>query len=133
MTRLMTLLAATSLLWLGAPHLAEARNPECRFGTETQRAVKRTIWCVALRLGVPGGPRKAVAIAERESGLGADELNPGGACGVFQHYPASAFYDRYEALMQRRWLTAPERCLNDRSNVIVSLTLVNRAGWSAWS
>lgn len=117
---------------LGQAH-AEASNPECRFGIESHEAVKKTIWCVAKRLGIPGGPRKAVRIADRETGLGDDEVNDSsGACGIYQHNPASVFGSRYDANMQKRWKPAPRKCLHDRTNIIVSLTMVNRAGWGPW-
>jgi len=128
------LLVSAMSCGLTAGSVAHAQNPECRHGIESQRAVKQTIWCVANKLGIPGGPPKAVRIARRESGLGLDESNSyGGACGIFQHYPPSTFSSRYQTYMQRRWLRAPNNCFNDRTNIIVSLTMVNRGGWGPWS
>lgn len=127
------------MMLLGSAHAEASPRPpridkeQCRRGIETHKNVKQTIWCVAKILVIPGGPGKAVRIADRETGLGDDEVNDiSGACGIFQHNPASVFGSRYNQYMQKRWKPAPRKCLNDRTNIIVSLTMVNRAGWGPW-
>jgi len=144
MKRFLTLALAVGLslgtLTVALP--AQAANPECRgpklAGAEgTPRQVKRLIWCVANKLPNVTA-RKAVAIARRETGLGQDELNDGsGACGIFQHYLRTgserAFNGRYDTYYNhKRWGKSPRDCFHDRSNVIVSLTMVNRGGWGPW-
>jgi len=114
---------------------AQAKNPDCRglAGAEgSQRQVKRTIWCVANKLPHVSAHR-AVRIADRETGLGQDEVNDGsGTCGIFQHQPhlwSGRYRDFYGS---KRWGPGPNRCLHDRVNIIVSLTMVNRGGWGPW-
>jgi len=131
-------LAVFVVLGDGAVRGAHAANPECRgsklAGAEgTPRQVRRLIWCVANKLPHVTA-RKAVAIADRETGLGRDEINDGsGACGIYQHYPAFVFSSRYaDNYGRKRWGPGPNACLHDRVNIITSLTMVNRGGWGPW-
>lgn len=133
MRMLLVIVLGLATLSISAPVPAQARNPECRFGIESVRAVKATIRCVAAKLPRVGAP-KAIAIARRETGLGQDEINDvSGACGIYQHYPRRVFKSRYrEYYGHKRWGSAPNKCLHDRTNIIVSLTMVNRGGWGPW-
>ena len=112
----------------------ERQATECRFGIESVRAVRHTIRCVAWVLPHVTN-KKAQAIAYRETKYGLDEVNDvSGACGIYQHNPPSVFGSRYhDYYVHKRWGTAPRKCLNDRTNIIVSLTMVNRGGWGPWS
>lgn len=126
------LMLVSTLGLISLPAEAKPRT-ECRFGVESVRAVKHTIKCVAWQLPHVTYP-KALSIAQRESGLGSDEINDdSGTCGIYQHQPHywnGRYHDFY---VKKRWGPGPNKCLHDRTNIIVSLTMVNRSGWGPWS
>lgn len=127
-----TALIALGLLASSVTH-AEAKNPECRFGTG-HRAMRKTIWCVTNKLHESGAFRRtALYVANRESGFYAGAVNPySGACGIYQHIP-SYWPGRYRAYSAPRWGSMGESCFNGRTNIIVGLTMAKHGGWGPWS
>ncbi len=116
---------------------ASATGP-CDFprldGETIQHVSKRRIVCAVERFGpVPGGTRRAICIARRESGLdpGATSQPTGEYRGLYQHdrdlWPAR--YDRYTVPI---WELSPS-ALNGRSNAIVTIRMVADIGtwWQA--
>ena len=95
--------------------------------TVTQLAA-RTIRCAVRRLGpVPGGPTRAICIADRESGLDPEAVSPSGQYrGLFQH--ALTYWAwRYDTFTREIW-ELPERILHGRTNAIVTIRMVGRYG-----
>ena len=90
------------------------------------RNVRRLIRCAAERWRVPGGPRKAIAVARCESGFDPRAYGNGNA-GVFQH---RLIYWPWRA---RTWGFPGAGAYNGRANVIVSVRMAARFGWGAWS
>jgi hypothetical protein len=92
---------------------------------------KRLIRCAAERWEVPGGPEKAICIAEAESHLNPRATSEGGEyLGLFQH-SAEAWPDRYEAWTRPAW-ELDESALSGRTNAIVTIRMVNDGGWGPW-
>lgn len=128
------LIALMTGLLLGAMVMpAQAKNPECRFGTGN-RAMRQTVWCVSHRLHETGAFRRtALYVAARESGFNAGATNSySGACGIYQHIP-HYWPGRFHAFGAQRWGRMSPSCYNGRSNIIVSLTMAKRGGWGPWS
>lgn len=92
------------------------------------RYVRRLVLCAARRFQVPGGPAKALAIADRESRLHPRAYNPSsGALGIYQHlrryWPGRA--DEYGF---RGWSG-----FNARANIFVTMKMVRQlGGWWPW-
>lgn len=90
--------------------------------------IKQLIRCVANRWHSPGGPAKAVAVAQCESGLRPRAYSPNGYAGLFQqatrYWPGRA--DVYGV---------PDRSVfNGRANIIVSVRMAKAMrSWSAWA
>jgi hypothetical protein len=108
--------------------------PLHRFEGETvQHFSKRRITCAVQRFGpVPGGARRAICIARRESGLDPSATSePTGLYrGLFQH-DRTMWPDRYEEYTVPWWELSP-RALNGRTNAIVTIRMVVDAGtWRA--
>jgi hypothetical protein len=92
----------------------------------------RMITCATDRWPVPGGAEKAICIAERESGLIPWASSPTGQyLGLFQH-SAAAWPDRYEEWTRPYW-ELKLSALNGRTNSIVTIRMVNDAGWGPWA
>jgi hypothetical protein len=90
--------------------------------------VKKLIRCAAHRWQVPGGARTALRIANRESHFRPRAYNAySGAAGIFQHllryWPGRAYTYGF-----KRW-----SAFNARANIIVTMRMVKRTGWSPWS
>lgn len=101
-----------------------------RSAETVQHFSRRQIRCSVERFGpVPGGRRRAICIATRESGL-----NPGATSptelylGLFQH--AAAYWDgRYETWARPRW-DLPTSALEGRTNAIITIRMVrSMGGW----
>jgi hypothetical protein len=93
--------------------------------------VRDLIRCAERRWEVPGGAEKAICIAQAESGLDPKAVSEDGTyVGLFQH-SAAAWPDRYEEWTRRAW-ALDERPLNGRTNVIVTIRMVNAGGWGPW-
>jgi hypothetical protein len=88
--------------------------------------LKRLIRCAARRWTVPGGPQKALDVAECESNFDPRAYG-GGNGGVFQqrlsYWPARARMFGFPGMS----------VYNGRANVIVSVRMAHGAGWSAWT
>jgi hypothetical protein len=100
-----------------------------------QRHSKRLIRCAVRRFGpVPGGPERAICIAERESGLIPDAQSLTGAyLGLFQH--SEEYWPwRYETFTRLRWQLS-DSALSGRTNALVTIRMVaaakswTSAGW----
>lgn len=120
----------------GAAASAELRRGPCdlvRADDETVRLYsRRLIRCAAERWEVPGGPRRAVCIAEAESHLDPEATSPDGSyVGLFQH-SAEAWPERYAAWTRPAW-ELDESPLSGRTNAIVTMRMVNARGWGAWA
>jgi hypothetical protein len=107
-----------------------------RDGETTTHLMKRRITCASERFGpVPGGAKRAICIAKRESGLDPSASSPTGQyLGLFQQ--ASTYWpDRYDTWTVASWQLSTN-AKNGRSNSIVTLRMVHAAGsWKAagWS
>lgn len=129
MRKVMTTVLVGALLLI--PTTAHAKNPECRFGLGT-RAMRRTIWCMVNKYPVPGGVRKALYIADRESGDVHTATNSSsGACGIYQHIP-TYWPGRYATYSPAKFGPMPSSCYNGRTNIIVTILMVQRSGWGPW-
>jgi type II secretory pathway pseudopilin PulG len=134
---LIAALAVISIMSIMAsPVSASWRRQEIRYQSSqraswTQREVTRTIRAAVARWHVPGGARKALAVARCESGLNEDIHN--GICcgGVFQQH-TSYWPGRQNHYDSRRWRLA-ESWRNARANIIVSIRMVHSGGWSPWA
>jgi hypothetical protein len=93
---------------------------------EGTRELKQLITCAARRWGVPGGARKALAVARCESGLRPRAYNPAGYAGVYQQ--ALVYWDE----RARHFGFAGRSPFNGRANVIVSLRMASAVGWGPW-
>jgi hypothetical protein len=93
---------------------------------------KRQIRCASERFGpIPGGRRRAVCIATRESGLDPEASSATGLyLGLFQH--AAAYWDhRYDTWTRPVW-GLPDSALEGRTNAIVTIRMVrDLGGWRA--
>ncbi len=87
--------------------------------------VRRLIRCAEERWSVPGGAAKALDVARCEAGFEPDAYSSGNA-GVYQHAT------RYWPGRARTWGFDGWSVYNGRTNVIVTLRMVHRAGWDGW-
>ena len=95
----------------------------------TPAQVRRVIACAVARWPVPGGVRKAVAVAECESSL-RPHAEFKGHLGIYQHA------ERYWAARWLRWgrpWGLPRNPYNAHTNILVSIQMVHEGGWAAWS
>jgi hypothetical protein len=93
--------------------------------------VRDLIRCATSRWDVPGGAARATCVAQAESGLDPKTVSDDGSyVGLFQH-SAEAWPDRYRAWTRPAW-QLDERPLNARTNVIVTVRMVNADGWGPW-
>jgi len=88
--------------------------------------VKQLIKCAAHRWDVPGGTRKALAVAACESGFRPDAYNPAGYAGVFQQAV------RYWPMRAAHYGLPGRSPFNARANVIVSIRMAAAVGWGPW-
>jgi hypothetical protein len=89
--------------------------------------VRKLIRCAAFRYHVPGGATKALAIANRESHFDPGAYNAySGAAGIYQHlsryWPGRAYTFGFKGYS----------AFNARANIIVTMRMVTRYGWSPW-
>jgi hypothetical protein len=89
--------------------------------------VKKLIRCAADHWDVPGGAAKALYIANRESHFDPDAYNASsGAKGIYQHlsryWPGRAYTYGFKGFS----------AYNARANIIVTMRMVKRDGWSPW-
>ena len=93
---------------------------------------QRRITCAVDRFGpIPGGADRAICIADRESHLNPKaESETGMYLGLYQH--AAAYWPaRYDGMTNPDW-ELPESALHGRTNSIVTVRMVARAGaWGA--
>jgi hypothetical protein len=91
--------------------------------------VKRTIRCAVAHYPVPGGTRKALYIAWRESRYDPYAVNPNGRYkGIYQQ-GISWWQGRYRTY---GFPYLRDRILNARTNIIVSIRMAHRHGWAPW-
>jgi hypothetical protein len=107
-----------------------------RDGETMTHVMKRRITCATERFGpVPGGAKRAICIAKRESGLDPSASSPtGDYLGLYQH-SATLWPDRYKKWTDSTWQLSTN-AKNGRSNSIVTLRMVHAAGnWKSagWS
>jgi GNAT superfamily N-acetyltransferase len=89
------------------------------------REVKETIRCAAHRWEVQGGARKALHVADCESGFDPSARGHGYG-GVYQHL-VSAWPDRAATF------GFPDASVfNGRANSIVAVRMAHRASWKPW-
>ncbi|MGH2681486.1 MAG: hypothetical protein ACRDG8_13595 [Actinomycetota bacterium] len=135
-------IAGAALLLLGllvasTPATAHHRPGPCdfhRLQDESIRAfAKRRIVCAVERFGpVPGGSKRAICIARRESGLDpkATSEPTGEYRGLFQH-DRDMWPGRYTRYTQAVW-DLSRRALSGRTNTIVTIRMVSGIGtWRA--
>jgi hypothetical protein len=99
--------------------------------TTVRQHSRNQIRCATKRWKVPGGPRTALCIARRESGLlpwaeSADGLNK----GLFQQH-VRWWRGSYDTYTRRAW-SLSKRILNGRTNTIVSIRMAHDIGWGPW-
>lgn len=125
------LLAATPAILPASPAAARTREIRTSFCPidwhKGPRQVKRMIRCTVRRWHVPGGARKAIHIARRESGLRPRAYNSGGYAGLFQQSV------NYWPRRAKRYGFPGRSPFNGRANIVVSIRMVRSAGWSPWS
>jgi hypothetical protein len=106
-----------------------------RAGESVRHRMKRIITCAVGLWSVPGGAKRAICIADRES-----HLNPiassatGKYLGLFQH-SAAAWPSRFKTYTRPRW-ELRDNALNGRSNTVVTIRMVHaggRHGWRPWA
>lgn len=95
------------------------------------RPIKRMLACAVKLWPVPGGIDKAISVVDCESKFDPFAVNESGRhIGLFQHDR------RYWLARWRRWgldLGVPQNPTNAWSSIIVSVRIINRYGWGAWS
>jgi hypothetical protein len=103
-----------------------------RKADETIRSkMRRVIQCATDLWEVPGGAERAICVADAESHLNPLATSAGGDfLGLFQHM-ATAWPDRFDTWTQRRW-NLNDSALSGRSNAIVTIRMVDAAGWGPW-
>jgi hypothetical protein len=104
-----------------------------RSGESVQHLSIRLIRCAAARWAVPGGARKAICIARRESGLVPTATSASGRyLGLYQH--SKTYWPKnYRTYTQPRWALKTS-ALNGRTNAIVSVRMAHdpAVGWRPW-
>ena len=133
--RALMVLVLLALAFLPAPAMATNRPGPCdvqRNGSEPVRSwSRRLIRCAAERWEVPGGPEKAICIADAESGLDPETSSAHHEyLGLFQH-GAEAWPARYRDWTRPGW-ELDDSALSGRTNAIVTMRMVNASGWGAW-
>jgi hypothetical protein len=135
------LAVALSLAWSSIasarpdqPGTSKPAGP-CRVALSRDETVqtyeRQVIVCAAARWTVPGGSKRAVCIARRESGLVPTATSPGGLyLGLFQH-SAKMWPSRFKRWAAPSWHLGTS-ALNGRSNTIVTMRMVHaHHGWTA--
>lgn len=89
--------------------------------------VKKLIRCAAEHWHTPGGAAMALYIADRESHFNPRAHNSySGAMGIYQHL--SRYWDGRAFAYGFKGYSA----YNARANIIVTMRMVKRYGWSPW-
>jgi hypothetical protein len=133
--RLMVILLAFGLVAVAAPVAAAPATGPCDLRRAEDEGVRshsrRLIRCATERWEVPGGADKAICIADAESNLNPRATSAGGEyLGLFQH-SAEAWPERYDEWTRLGW-DLDESALSGRTNAIVTIRMVNDAGWGPW-
>ena len=133
--RILMALVVLGLAVPPAPAQATTRPGPCAVQRDEGEPIRswsrRLIRCAAERWEVPGGPMKAICIADTESGLDPEATSPHREyLGLFQH-SAEAWPARYDAWTRPGW-ELDETALSGRTNAIVTMRMVNATGWGAW-
>jgi len=135
-TRILALVATLALLAFAGPARAGDATGPCNLARAADESVRefssRLIQCATGRWEVPGGAQRAICIARAESHLNPLATSAGGVyLGLFQH-SAEAWPDRYREWTRPAW-GLDESALSGRTNAIVTIRMVNAAGWGPWS
>lgn len=120
--------AASLLPLVGVPPASAGRLPDhvCHFAWwRGVREVKETIRCAAHRWEVHGGARKALKVADCESGFNPDARG-NGYVGVYQHLKTA--WPERAATFGFKGASA----FNGRANSIVSIRMAHTSGWGPW-
>jgi len=133
--RLPVILLVSGLVAGAAPVAAAPTTGPCdlrRVDDEGVRSFsRRLIRCATERWEVPGGADKAICIADAESNLNPRATSAGGEfLGLFQH-SAEAWPERYDEWTRPAW-ELDANALSGRTNAIVTIRMVNDAGWGPW-
>lgn len=107
-------------------------HPDTNALVAMQTWSRALIRCAADRWPVPGGAKRAICIARRESGLNPRARSPHKLyLGLFQH-SAKDWKRRFRVWTVPSWQLGPS-ALNPRTNAIVTMRMVHAArSWSAW-
>jgi hypothetical protein len=137
-------LASTLAASLVTPAAAADRFETARYRTKTYRfdrwsreEVKWTIRAAEDAMPVPGGLSKALDVARCESGLYARARSASGTyLGVYQH--AKHYWDGRVAAYRRAHggaldIRAGAGPYSARANVLVTMWMAHRDGWSHWT
>jgi hypothetical protein len=133
--RLLVILLVSGLVAGASPVAAAPTTGPCdlrRVDDEGVRSFsRRLIRCATERWEVPGGADKAICIADAESNLNPRATSAGGEfLGLFQH-SAEAWPERYDEWTRPAW-ELDANALSGRTNAIVTIRMVNDAGWGPW-
>jgi hypothetical protein len=133
---LLAMLLVSLAVVVGPPAGAHHRSGPCdvhrREGEPLRSHSTRLIRCAAAEWEVPGGPERAICIAEAESHLNPRAVSEDGEyVGLFQH-SAAAWPERFDEWTEPAWERDP-RATSGRSNAIVTIRIVNANGWGSWS
>jgi hypothetical protein len=131
----MTLLFPATLLLPATPAFAGDGTGPCDLTPKADESIrskmKRLIECATDRWEVRGGTRRAICVADAESGLHPRATSSGGDfVGLFQHL-ADAWPDRFDAWARPPW-NLNESAMSGRSQSIVTIRMVNADGWGPW-
>jgi hypothetical protein len=126
---LLVLVPAASLVNTANAREADVSRRLCQIDWRKGRwHVKQLIRCAEDRWSVPGGPSRALYVANRESNYRPKAYNSySGASGIFQHlrryWPGRADVFGFDG-----W-----SAFNARANIMVTMRMVHRLGsWSHW-
>jgi hypothetical protein len=121
------------------PAHAGWRAHECRYGGAdgfSAVEVEQTIYCAARHWPVPGGASYALFVASCESGSDLVDAYVGdGYAGPFQQAVAYWHGRRrsYDDAVGPALDVARAGARRPRANVLVSIRMAHRLGWSPWS
>jgi hypothetical protein len=102
---------------------------QTKSGGYSEWQVKRIIKCAVAHYPVAGGAHKALYIAWRESRYDPYAVNPNGRFkGIYQQ-GISWWQTRYKTYGFRY---LPDKILNARTNIIVSIRMAHQHGWGPW-
>jgi hypothetical protein len=111
-------------------HVRYARTSDGNGWSPTD--VKQAIRFSVHRWHVPGGPRKAIAVARCESGFRPHAHDTPTVGGVYQH-KYRYWRGRFRKYNPHHGWRLPPSIFNARTNVVISIRMASRHGWGPWS